>query len=37
MVKRLGLGEQVTFAGPKRDAELVDLLRRHKILVIPSR
>lgn len=37
MVRRLGLGGQVTFVGPKRDAELVDLLRRHKILVIPSR
>ena len=37
MAERLDLGQQVTFAGPKRDAELVDLLREHKILVIPSR
>lgn len=37
MAERFCLGEQVTFAGPKRDAELVDLLHQHKILVIPSR
>lgn len=37
MAERLGLGEQVTFAGPKSGAELVSLLREHKILVIPSR
>ncbi|MGI8889201.1 MAG: glycosyltransferase family 4 protein [Chthoniobacterales bacterium] len=33
----LGLSEQVTFTGPKRGAELVELLRRHTIQVIPSR
>lgn len=37
MVTRLQLGDQVIFAGPKRGQELVDLLRAHKILVIPSR
>ncbi|MBA3544326.1 MAG: glycosyltransferase family 4 protein [Chthoniobacterales bacterium] len=37
IVTRLQLGDQVTFAGPKRGQELVDLLRAHKILVIPSR
>ncbi|HEY2341510.1 MAG TPA: glycosyltransferase family 4 protein, partial [Chthoniobacteraceae bacterium] len=34
---RLGLGETVTFLGPKREAELASLLVQHKILVIPSR
>ncbi|MGH8095316.1 MAG: glycosyltransferase family 4 protein [Chthoniobacterales bacterium] len=37
MTERLGLRDQVTFAGPKRGSELVKLLQRHKILVIPSR
>ena len=37
MVESFGLREQVAFAGPKRGAELVSLLQRHKILVIPSR
>jgi glycogen(starch) synthase len=37
MAGRLGLNEQVTFAGAKRGAELVGLLQEHKILVIPSR
>ncbi|MEP6686325.1 MAG: glycosyltransferase family 4 protein [Verrucomicrobiota bacterium] len=37
MAERLGLGDQVTFAGPKRGEELVSLLRGHRILVIPSR
>jgi glycosyltransferase involved in cell wall biosynthesis len=34
---RLGIAEQVTFAGPKRDQELVDLLSAHRIMVVPSR
>ena len=33
----LGLNDQVTFAGPKRERELAGLLRQHKILVVPSR
>jgi glycosyltransferase involved in cell wall biosynthesis len=33
----LELEGQVTFAGPQRGAELRALLRRHKILVVPSR
>ena len=37
LATRLELGDQVTFVGPKRDAELVRLLQQHKILVIPSR
>ncbi len=37
MAERLELRKQVTFAGPKRGAELVDLLQEHKIIVIPSR
>lgn len=37
MTASLGLNDQVTFAGPKRGGELVALLRRHKILVVPSR
>lgn len=37
LATRLGLGKQVTFLGPKRDAELAGLLLQHKILVIPSR
>lgn len=34
---QLGLNEQVCFVGPKRGSYLVALLRRHKILVAPSR
>ena len=37
LAAKLGLRDQVTFAGPKRDAELAHLLQQHKILVIPSR
>lgn len=37
MTERLGLRDQVTFAGPMRGADLVSLLQQHKILVIPSR
>jgi glycogen(starch) synthase len=37
MSERLGLSEDVTFAGPKRGAEMVSLLQEHKILVVPSR
>lgn len=34
---KLGLGEQVTFSGPKRGEELRALLLQNKILVVPSR
>lgn len=37
MVTKLGLLDQVAFAGPKSDVALVEILRQHKILVIPSR
>ena len=37
LATRLGLADQVIFLGPKRDAELANLLVQHKILVIPSR
>lgn len=37
LTARLGLFEQVSFAGAKRGEELVNLLHRHKILVVPSR
>jgi glycosyltransferase involved in cell wall biosynthesis len=37
LAERLGLRDQVTFAGPKRNADLVELLQQHKIIVIPSR
>ena len=37
LATRLGLDEQVTFSGPKRDEALRSLLRQHKILVVPSR
>ncbi len=37
LAERLKLSGQVTFAGPQRGAELVELLQRHKILVVPSR
>ncbi|MBI3881236.1 MAG: glycosyltransferase family 4 protein [Verrucomicrobia bacterium] len=33
----LGLESQVTFAGPKRDVELVNLICAHRIMVVPSR
>jgi glycogen(starch) synthase len=35
--KRLGIEEQVVFAGAKFDDELARLLNAHKILVVPSR
>ena len=34
---RLGLHEQVCFAGPKRGADLAEQLGRHKVMVVPSR
>lgn len=34
---RLGLKDQVTFAGPKRGRELAELLNAHRVMVIPSR
>ena len=37
LAAKLGLGDQVIFAGPKRDAALAHLLQQHKILVTPSR
>ena len=37
MAATLGLNDQVTFTGPKRDEELIALLRRHKVLIVPSR
>jgi glycogen synthase len=37
MAAALELNDQVNFAGLKRDNELVTLLRKHKILVVPSR
>jgi len=37
MAETLELNNQVIFAGLKRDEELVDLLRKHKVLVVPSR
>ncbi len=37
LATNLGLGEQVAFSGPKRDAALRSLLHQHKILVVPSR
>ena len=33
----LGIQEQVRFVGPKRGAELSEVLNHHKILVVPSR
>jgi glycogen(starch) synthase len=35
--ERLGLTGQVTFLGKRTDAELVEILNRHRILVVPSR
>lgn len=35
--ENLGLRDQVEFAGPKLGAELVEIFRQHKILVVPSR
>jgi glycosyltransferase involved in cell wall biosynthesis len=37
MAEALELNNQVIFAGLKRDEELVTLLRKHKVLVIPSK
>jgi glycogen synthase len=37
LARSLGLDNQVTFTGVKRGEELAALLRRHKILVVPSR
>lgn len=37
MTVDLGLGEQVTFAGPLQGAPAAAMLQRHKILVVPSR
>jgi glycogen synthase len=37
MAAALELNEQVVFAGLKREEELVILLRKHKVLVVPSR
>ena len=34
---KLSLDRQVTFAGPKSGAALVEILNRHRILVVPSR
>lgn len=34
---RLGIGSQVRFVGMRRDRELVELLNRHRVLVVPSR
>lgn len=34
---RLGIGVQIQFLGARRDRELVELLNRHRILVVPSR
>ena len=34
---RLGMAEHVEFLGTRRDGELVPLLNRHRILVMPSR
>jgi glycosyltransferase involved in cell wall biosynthesis len=36
LASKLGIAEQVNFAGVKRGAELARELRRHKIIVIPS-
>lgn len=35
-VLRLGIGNQVDFAGPRRGGELVGLLNQHRVMVIPS-
>jgi len=37
LTARLGLHEQVSFAGTKRGADLADILHRHKVIVVPSR
>jgi len=34
---RLGVAEQIDFLGTRKDGELVALLNRHRILVVPSR
>ena len=35
--QRLGIHDQVSFAGAKRGKDLSEILNRHKILVVPSR
>jgi glycosyltransferase involved in cell wall biosynthesis len=35
--RRLGLGERVHFAGTRTGEDLVELLNRHRVLVVPSR
>src|SRR2546430_13578700 len=35
--QKLGIQHHVIFAGPKRGAELAEILNRHQILVVPSR
>jgi glycosyltransferase involved in cell wall biosynthesis len=37
LVGQLALGEQVQFAGPQGGEALVQLLNRHRIMVVPSR
>ena len=37
LADRLGIRDQIDFAGAKRGAELSEVLNRHKILVVPSR
>ena len=37
LARRRGLGKEVTFAGWKQAAELVEILNLHQILVVPSR
>lgn len=37
LASSLGIQEQVRFVGPKRGAELAEILNQHKILVVPSR
>jgi len=37
LTARLGLREQVSFAGTKRGADLAEVLHRHKVMVVPSR
>jgi glycosyltransferase involved in cell wall biosynthesis len=37
LAARLGVDDQVSFVGPKRGAELAEILNRHQILVVPSR
>jgi glycogen(starch) synthase len=37
LAARLGIDDQVSFIGPKRGAELAEILSHHQILVVPSR